>query len=70
MRGLKAELDAVFAQTVNRHDVIPFMTQMLPASTLRLRLLPSEMLTLLKSSPDYRSVRPGAPPNVVPNRGG
>ena len=62
MRGLEAELDAVLAQTVGGHDGVPFMTQMLPASTVRLRLLPPEMLKLLKSSPDYRSVRPGDPP--------
>lgn len=44
------------------HDVIPFMAQMLPTSDVAFRPLPAEMLEVLRTSPDYASVRPGENP--------
>lgn len=44
------------------HDVVPFMTRMLRSSDAAFKPLPSEMLEILRSSIDYQSLRPGAPP--------
>lgn len=62
MEGLHKELEAVLNRVTGGHDVIPFMAQMLPASDVAFRLLPAEMLEVLRASPDYASVRPGEQP--------
>jgi hypothetical protein len=62
VEGLSKELNGVLNRVIGGHDVIPFMGQMLFASDAEFRLLPTEMLEILRASRDYKSVRPGEPP--------
>lgn len=62
MGGLSKELNGVLNRVTGGHEVIPFMEQMLPTCDAEFRLLPTDMLEVLRASPDYKSVRPGEPP--------
>lgn len=62
MQRLDKELSDVLIRLTRGHDVLPFMKQMLAASDVAFRPLLPAMLNLLRSSPDYASVRPGEEP--------
>jgi hypothetical protein len=58
---LAAELATVLDRLKRAHDVLPFLGQLLPASEVRLAPLRGPMLDQLRTSPDFTSIRPGAP---------
>lgn len=56
------ELAPMLAELRRHHDVLPFLTQMIPAAGAEFRRLPDEMVDLLLTSPDFRPVTCGGPP--------
>ena len=58
---LAAELDAVLRRLHSKHDVLPFMHDLLPVSDARLAPLPDAMMDQLRTSADFTSIRPGEP---------
>ena len=56
------ELDEVMGRLRREHDVLPFLTQLYPAGTMHLRLLPAEMRMIIERSQDYQSPAPGIGP--------
>ena len=58
---LEAELATVLARLQREHDVLPFMQQILSATSVRLAALPDAMMEQLRTSPDFASIRPGEP---------
>ena len=58
-RVLTAELASVLGRLQAQYDVLPFLEQVLPVTDLQIALLPEEMLTQIRNSPDFSSIRPG-----------
>ncbi|OJW61550.1 MAG: hypothetical protein BGO57_12670 [Sphingomonadales bacterium 63-6] len=56
------ELARELAVIRSGHDILPFMTNWIPTSEAEFRMLPEDMLAIIRSSPDYRELVPGAPP--------
>lgn len=56
---LVAEIDRVLRRLQSEHDVLPFMQQMLLAGGTRLAPLPEAMMDQLRTSADFKSMRPG-----------
>ena len=58
---LAAELNTILRRLRRDHDVLPFLDRMLAVRDVQLALLPDDMMALLASSSDFRSIRPGEP---------
>ncbi len=58
---LSAELTTVLHRLRRQHEVLPFLSQMLPVSEVRLALMPASMLEQLRTSPDFTSICPSEP---------
>ncbi len=59
---MNGELEGVFSRLSCGHELVPFMALMLSIEEVTFKLLPSDMLAVLRSSPDYESLQPGAAP--------
>lgn len=60
-RILEAELTSVLGRLQAQYDVLPFLERVLPVTDLQISPLPEEMLTQIRNSPDFSSIRPGEP---------
>jgi hypothetical protein len=62
MAHVNGELESVFSRLSRGHELVPFMALMLSSEEVTFKLLPPDMLSLLRSSSDYESLQPGAAP--------
>lgn len=62
MDKLEAELSLVLADLRRRHDVVPFMKQLMSVDEVQLRLLPAEMRAVLDCSGDFMEPEAGQGP--------
>ncbi len=62
LEGVANELDAKREQLSSEHDIIPFISKMLTSSEMKFQAMPIAMLDILRSSPDFQSLRPGDQP--------
>ena len=60
---LSEELARELAVIRSAEDVVPFMTEWFSTEEAEFRLLPDDMLAIIRSSPDFREVAAGATPN-------
>lgn len=56
------ELAPALAELRRTHDVLPFLTQQIPAAQAAFRKMPDEMVDLLATSPDFRPPARGSAP--------